>query len=101
MTKPFNPRDLAKEFASMVGEQLDERDAASNSAKAQAELTTAILAKPILHLPEDLMTIVGCGRSAAYVLMRHPNFCPTFTVARQRLCRTGEFLACLPGLTNP
>ena len=64
--------------------------------REEAQLVTAILAKPILALPQDLMVIADCKKSTAYKLAQHPDFPATFTIARQTFVKTEDFMAAMP-----
>ena len=88
--------NLIAQFTTAIKSELDERETAAAARKAGVELITAILAKPILHLPEDLMSIAGCEKSTAYKIMTHCCFPMTFTLGRQRFCRTADFMDALP-----
>lgn len=72
----------------------------SMAVEAEAKAVTAVLAKPIIRIPLDLMLVLDCKKTTANKLAAHPRFANTFTVARQRFCKTQDFLACLPDLQS-
>ncbi len=92
---------LVQQFAEAVGQQLDDRETSAVAKTAEANLITALLAKPLLHLPDDLMVLCGCEKSTAYKIMGHDDFPATFTLGRQRFCRTDEFMEALPVIGKP
>jgi hypothetical protein len=99
MNAPVDLDLLSKQFAQAVGDQLDARAPSDRDAQIkQAELVTAILAKPIMALPEDLTAVTGLGSNAAYKLIGRPTFPKTFKLGRRRFCYTADFLAALPGI---
>ena len=59
---------------------------------SQHQLVAAILAKPFIVLPEDLMIVLGIGRSTAFELVQGSDFPKTVKVGRQRLLRTALLL---------
>ena len=86
---------IADQFAEIVEKKLDERVDATAQAEAQAKLVSAILAKPILSLPDDLQHIAGCKKSTAYKIIQHPAFPATFVLGRQKFCATSDFMDAL------
>ncbi|SPJ28664.1 helix-turn-helix transcriptional regulator [Falsiruegeria mediterranea] len=90
---------LSKTLKQVVGDQLDARAPSDRDTQIkQAELVTAILAKPIMALPEDLTAVTGFGSTAAYKLIGRPNFPKTFKLGKRRYCYPADFLAALPGI---
>ena len=88
--------NIATQFAEIVKGELGSRETDTAARIAQANLVTALLAKPLLALPQDLMVIADCEKSTAYKIMTHADFPTTFTLARQKFVRTDEFMAALP-----
>lgn len=93
--------NIAAQFAEIVKGELDSRENDATARIAEANLVTALLAKPVLALPDDLMVLTGCEKSTAYKIMQHPDFPETFVLARQKFCRTNEFMAALPMIGKP
>jgi hypothetical protein len=93
--------NIAAQFADIVRCELDSRETDATARIAQANLVTALLAKPVLALPNDLMVLTGCEKSTAYKIMAHPKFPETFVLARQKFCCTAEFMAALQVIGKP
>lgn len=56
---------------------------------------TSILAKPIMRFPDDVMTVLGTGRTTTFELAKDPDFPPVPEVGRRRVIRTPAFMGYL------
>ena len=91
---------IAAQFADIVKGEMDSRETDATARIVEANLVTAILAKPLLALPQDLMVLTGCQKSTAYKIQASSAFPATFTLARQTFVRTDDFMAALPAIAG-
>ena len=66
-----------------------------------ARLVNETSRKVYAVLPEDLMTLAGCGRSHAYHLMKRPDFPTSWSIARRRMCRMDDLISAIPHFGDP
>jgi len=93
----FDLQALEAQMTKAVREAVADEVGRTQSLTAKTELINSILQKPVMIFPDDIMMVLGIGRSTAFNLAKDPDFPRMSKLGARSILMTPLFMSYVEG----